>query len=430
MECATMDKYKGNTPLKDPVHSPKTPLSENIFHNSSIFDAGSKNSTINKFSSNIHSSPPSVVSTPLKFTLQINANGKASLAFCENAAMITSSNTDFGTEEKNPNKETVPQNDANSSKRNSKLSTPLKHEKNKILNLLKQMKNSHSSSSSITKKTTNHKTNNNSSNQSLIKKFELYQSPVISSPLHNMIMLPSSPPVISNITNNNHHSHKNTINSNNHAINSDINHVVNVNNDGGNDISIPPSTPRANIHYSSNINPNYSNLISNMGLTPLLPLDQVLLEATPRLNRVLPLPHQLQFPFKNIGSDPLLMNDDDHWNIIMNSTTHNSALSTTSNTLGNGNATNITGSPLKDNLLKTPFAEMNCTSPMKKRKLSLSMTPLIQQTMAGSLSAKCVQQYSLSPNFKKISNSFGGLNNDNEIVRDDASIALKKLINR
>lgn len=429
MESVSIEKYKMETPLKDSVHSPKTPQSENIFHNGNVFDIESRNSTINKFN-NLHSSPPSVISnTPLKFTFQISANGKASLSFCEENNSKNEKNgqinhTLAGNDE---NKENIPVSEFNQSKSNdeSKNSTPLKHEKNKILSLLKQMKNNHSSSNSISSSIAKKTTNNKISKPSMAKKLEFHYSSVTNSPLQNMIMLPSSPPIINNINDNNHTGSNNTGSRNN-----DISHIINSNNESCNALSIPPSTPRNNIHYSNTINPNYSNLISNMGLTPLLPLDQVLLETTPRLNRILPPPHQ--FPFKNIGSDPLLMNEDDHWNVIINGSTHPTSLNATNNSISNNiNAMgNITNSPLKDHLLKTPFVETNTTSPMKRRKLSLTMTPLIQQTMAGSLSAKCVQQYSLSPNVKKINNSFNNLNNDNEIVRDDASMALKNLINR
>lgn len=175
-----------------------------------------------------------------------------------------------------------------------------------------------------------------------------------------------------------------------------------------------------------------------------------------------------QFPFKYSVGDPLLINDDVQWTDIINKSNTNSNKynhNTNSNTTHNNKPSNTQtkkfisfGGPLIKEP-KTPRAQLDTllaathsallqdpindgtvstnnltnTNNLHQdhyRQNSLQFTPLIQQTMTGSFSSKFSPRISLSPekpiNLNSMISTHSSISNNGEI---DASTVLKSLIN-
>lgn len=355
-----------------------------------------------------------IVSTPVRLALSIGNDGKASIGqlnfgFLNKNQRQDNNNKPLDSPTKkltsvfNKLKPTVEKNAEVESKPAGKI---------EILNILKKMKNSNSSGGgAATTSTTNTPTKTE----------------------HNI--LPSSPPMM-----------------------------------------VIPETPRS-INFNSFLRTGLTPKISLNGETAMVPLDQILLDdktgkignnkpvLVPSDNTPMTIRDSYQFPFKYSVGDPLLINDDEQWTEIASKTNpHSTSISNHHQTHGN-NSTRMNqskrvisfGSPLREP--KTPRTQSldtllavtnsvtqhepltnnnnginnlisNITS--SQRQNSLQFTPLIQQTMAGSLSSKFSPRICLTP--RRLFN----MNDNTENVRTnsissnngelDASTVLKSLI--
>lgn len=357
---------------------------------------------------NIKSIDNFITNTPVGLALNVGSDGKATigqynLKFLSNSASTVVSSASSVTTKHGSDPLETPTKGIHTSKQNS--NETLHKSKDGILSLLKKMKNGCNSS------------NNNSVHSSASK------------PTHNI--LPSSPPMIA-----------------------------------------APKTPRS-IDFSQFIKTGMTPKVSVSGENTVM-LDQILLDSdtTKTTNNKENIPvkpvlvpsditspaaqNSVQFPFKYSVGDPLLINDDVQWTEIINKSNTNST--------HNNNKTNTQAkrfisfsSPfLKEP--KTPRAQLDTLlaathsaalqDPINDtvatnnlmvsntnhqghhhRQNSLQFTPLIQQTMTGSLSSKFSPRISLSPekiiNTNSIISTTSSISNNGEI---DASTVLKSLI--
>lgn len=169
--------------------------------------------------------------------------------------------------------------------------------------------------------------------------------------------------------------------------------------------------------------------------------------------------HSEQFPFKSSVGDPLLINDDEQWTQIMNKSQKNPNSSEirklndcskkvtifdtpllkepstprkrhlNSLVIDVSNSASIQGDINNNDRLYNRDIDNLITTPCQ-RKSSLQFTPLIQQTMTGSLGNKISPKILFSP--RKVSNpSIAASINLNTSLNDDeveASTVLKRLI--
>ncbi|KAG0668811.1 hypothetical protein C6P45_004351 [Maudiozyma exigua] len=241
---------------------------------------------------------------------------------------------------------------------------------------------------------------------------------------------------------------------------------------------VAPSTPRSkNVQFRTGFTPSVGlDVVLSNSMSPRMFFnngssndssldDRILKFSSPSTTfspktRLLPKPstshayqqqlQQQQFPFKYSGGDPLLINDveNGHWFEVMNNNGH-----TAQGSMGSpapsaalllaspkANITSFASPQSIDKRLKPVSLnektklQMEPATPNEtaSNAVSLQFTPLIQQTMNGSLSNKIVaSSIAMSPIGTTTShNTITHSTNVSSSEKDDAVSSLKKLINR
>ena len=383
----------------------------------------------------------SVASTPLKLSLQIGANGKAALispGMFKNAVSLNTASS--------PAASSVPKEKAQTPPQASQAP-----EKTKILSLLKRMRSTTSSLNSSPVKNSvkkpQHHNLKKAASSSAVSSIESKRSRRPSSSLSPATSLVE-------ITNKLHTVPQVTVTSS----------------------PKPPSTPRAkHTQFRTGFTPSVGlDLVLSNSMSPRMFFangggnnessldDRILKFSSPGTTfspktRVLPKPtssqayqqqqyqqqqHQ-QFPFKYSCGDPLLMNDveNGNWFEVMNNHTGTSAPSTLLLASPKPQVTTFTSPSHMDKRLRPITSErakgqMEPATPRDTTTMNtaaLQFTPLIQQTMNGSLSSKVVAStIALSP--VGVSDRRSSLADEVDTAaspeKDDARLSLKRLINR
>lgn len=402
-----------------------------------------------------HSNP----CTPLKLSLTIGANGKAAIVSPHIFKHLPLKPVSPGV----TNVNTIEDSGAKLSKKNGNGGDELP-EKTKILNLLKKMRSTTSSlNSSPTKKMIKkpiHK-------KKIITAEVTPASPVVDSKKQRRpSIVPGTPSTLTEITNKLHPLPQVTISNTPNA----------------------PSTPRTkHAQFRTGFTPSVGlDMVLSNSLSPRMFFtngsgnqessldDRILKFSSPSTTfspktRVLPKPttsqsfqqqQQQQFPFKYSGGDPLLINDveNGHWFETMNNNGGSSGSATNNNnsSMNNASSTLLLASPKPhistfaspthtDRRLKPVSLndrtklQMEPATPNDSNLLSnvatLQFTPLIQQTMNGSLSSKMVaSSITMSPiGANERRSSITNISDNGSLTseeNDDAGLSLKKLINR
>ncbi|SMN22286.1 similar to Saccharomyces cerevisiae YOR066W MSA1 Activator of G1-specific transcription factors, MBF and SBF [Maudiozyma saulgeensis] len=463
------EQYGGSSPFTP--HS-----SDNLFQSvprMNILSSPPSSAQLSSSATKPHKSniQPSNPCTPLKLSLTIGANGKASIVsphiFKHLPLKPVSPDV--------TNVNNMEDSKLKSIKKNGKQNdgADVLPEKTKILNLLKKMRSTTSSlNSSPTKnmvKKPIHKKKTIVQTAAVSNIDVAHSSPVVDTKkLRRPSITPGTPSSLSEITNKLHPLPQVTVSGTPNA----------------------PSTPRTkHAQFRTGFTPSMGlDMVLSNSMSPRMFFtngsgnqeasldDRILKFSSPSTtfspkNRVLPKPttsqsfqqqqQQQQFPFKYSGGDPLLINDveNGHWFETMNNNGGSTGVSTSNNnnqTMNNASSTLLLASP-KPHI--TTFAspthierrlkpvslndraklQMEPATPndsnLSSNVAALQFTPLIQQTMNGSLSSKMVaSSITMSPiGTNERRNSMTNISDNDSLTsaeNDDASLSLKKLINR
>lgn len=395
-------------------------------------------SPIDKMRKSNLSACSSVGSTPLKLSLQIGANGKASLinpGMFKNAVALNSPSSPVAQNTEKIDTQTPPQ-------------PAHTQEKTKILSLLKRMRSTTSSLNSSpvknsVKKPQHHNNIKKAVSSSAISYIDSKRSRRPSSSLSPATSLMEITNKLPNVP-----------------------HVTVTSSPK------PPSTPRTkHTQFRTGFTPSVGlDLVLSNSMSPRMFFangggnnessldDRILKFSSPGTTfspktRLLPKPtssqayqqqQQQQFPFKYSCGDPLLMNDveNGNWFEVMNSHTGSGAPSTLLLASPKAQITTFTSPSNMEKRLRPitsdrPKAQLEPGTPRDSttsvNAATLQFTPLIQQTMNGSLSSKTVATaIALSPvgvNDRRSSLS-GETDASATPEKDDARLSLKRLINR